>query len=187
VSLEVTFVRHRGERDHVYVTRSDSTNCDWSFPTYGDQLPHDLCHLVIEEPLQIRNGFWGLVEQGMEVQLIDDQGVLSKDGRPIFEHSAFDASDLIRAEEAVALLAPIGMQVVQVGALAVATRSATGSTEQRSSEVMLHLGFTLPAAATAEVVASIRERLLELQREWASLVDGGSITLHFTLPRSEES
>jgi hypothetical protein len=185
VSLEVTFVRHHGERDHVRVTRSDATTCEWSFPTYGDQLPHDLCHLVIEELLHLRNGFWGLVEQGMEIRLIDNQGVLVKDGRPIFEHSAFDASDLIRAEQAVALLAPIGMQVVQVGSLAVATRTETGSTEQPQLEAIPSLGFTLPTEATADVVSLIRRRLLELQREWALLLNGGSITLHFTLPLSE--
>jgi hypothetical protein len=183
VSLEVTFVRHHGEWDHVHATRSDATTCEWSFPTYGDQLPHDLCHLVIEELLHIHNGFWGLVEQGMEVRLIDNQGVLVKDDRPIFEHPAFEASDLIRAEEAVALLAPIGMQVAQVGTLAVATRSETGSTEQSQlAAEMSGLGLTLPAEATADTVALIRKRLLELQREWAALPDGGSITLDFTLP-----
>jgi hypothetical protein len=180
VSLQVTFVRRLGQRDRVHVTRADATTCDWSFPTYGDQLPHDLCHLVVEELLHISNGFWGLVEQGMEVRLIENQGTLVKDGRPIFEQSAFDATDLIRAEEAVALLAPIGMQVGQVGSLAVVTRLESGLAERRPMESMPRLGFSLPADATDDSIALIRERLLELQCEWALLRDGGSITLLFT-------
>ena len=46
--LEVTFVCRRRQRDRVYVTRSDGTTTGWDFPSYGDGLPHDLCHLVVE-------------------------------------------------------------------------------------------------------------------------------------------
>jgi hypothetical protein len=154
VALTVSFVRHHGNRDHIYVTREDGTSCDWAFPTYGNQLPHDLCHLVIEEMLEIQNGFWGLVEQGMDVRLINDQGTLTKDGQPLADHFDFDFSDLIRAEEAVALLAPTGMEFEQVGALAVARRT-TGEGET-NSDVASTLGFALPPGCSTPA-ATARE------------------------------
>jgi len=123
----------------------------------------------------------------MEVRVIDNQATLIKNGHPIFEQSGFDASDLIRAEEAVALLAPIGMQVIGAGSLAVATRLESGSTEQRQNGAMPGLGFSLPAEAAADSAALIRERLIQLQREWASLPDGGSITLPFKRSHSYAS
>jgi hypothetical protein len=61
--LEASFVRRRGSRDRVYVTRSDGTTTGWDFPSYGDGLPHDLCHLVVEEALGLSEGFWGLVDR----------------------------------------------------------------------------------------------------------------------------
>jgi hypothetical protein len=57
--LEVSFVRRRGKRDRVYVHRSDGTSTGWDFPSYGDGLPHDLCHLVVEDELGLPDGFWG--------------------------------------------------------------------------------------------------------------------------------
>jgi hypothetical protein len=178
VALAVSFVRYLGKRDHIYVTRQDGTSCDWGFPTYGDQLPHDLCHLVIEEMLEIPNGFWGLVEQGMEVRLIDDQGVLMIDGRPLSDRSDFDFSDLVRAEEAVALLAPTGMQFEQLGALVVASRTdAEGS---MSLDVAARLRTALPPECSAQLARTTRERLHDLREQWRGLDDGEAITLSFT-------
>jgi hypothetical protein len=176
VALTVSFVRHRGKRDHVYVTRQDGSSCDWEFPTYGNQLPHDLCHLVIEEMLAISNGFWGLVEQGMEARLVNDQGTLAKDGRTL-SASGFDFSDLVRAEEAVALLAPVGFRFDQVGALAVARQSVVD--RAREPDVAAQLGFKLPPGCSTEVVTATGVRLGELREQWRELHDGGAITLSF--------
>ncbi|MDQ3570648.1 MAG: hypothetical protein M3450_12995 [Actinomycetota bacterium] len=74
--LDATFVRRRGSRDRVYVTRADGTSTSWHFPSYGDGLPHDLCHLVVEDELGLTDGFWGLIDQGVEVRLVNNQATL---------------------------------------------------------------------------------------------------------------
>jgi hypothetical protein len=107
--MEVSFVRHRERRDRVYVRRADGTSTGWDFPTYGDRLPHDACHLVVEDSLGLANGFWGLVEQGVEVKLIDNQATLVRDGRPLIEQPGFDFTDLVRAEEAVAQISAFAL------------------------------------------------------------------------------
>jgi hypothetical protein len=161
--MEVTFVRHRERRDRVYVTRGDTTSAAWDFPSYGDMLPHDLCHLVVEDALGIAGGFWGLVARGVEVALIDGQATLVRDGRPLVEQPDTDFSDLIRAEEAVAMVGPVGRQFEQ-------TITRTGPTA---------LGFTGPDGATEEGVAVARARLAELGARWRDLEDGDSITLTY--------
>jgi hypothetical protein len=158
MSVTVTFVRHRERRDRIYAVRDDGTATSWDFPSYGDRLPHDLCHLVVEEGLGIADGFWGMVDRGVAVALVDDQATLVHDGRPLAEQPGVDFSGLIRSEEAVALF---------------------GSTGSLGRET----GFTLPRGVSEAEIASIGRRLHDLARQWHELGDGGSITLVFATTR----
>ena len=161
--LVASFARRRGGRDHIYVTRSNGSTSDWAFPTYGDQLPHDLCHLVIEQELKIADGFWGLVEDGFEVPLVDNQRTLVKDGRPVTEHPDADLAGLAQAEAAVALLGPTGMGVRPVETL-----------------VDTSVGLIAPLVSVdTSTVATVHERLRRLGDQWRTLNDGGAITLEY--------
>jgi hypothetical protein len=179
VALEVSFVRHRDRRDRVYVKRSDSTSTSWDFPSYGDRLPHDLCHVVVEEVLGITQGFWGLVDQGVDVRLIDNQAVLVRDGKPIVQQVGVDFSDLLRAEEAVALLSPTGLRTEQVGAVAVVHLDSTSIAKRSATGFESQIGFHLPAGTSEQTISSIRQRLHKLGEQWRALSDGGSITLNY--------
>jgi len=130
--------------------------------------------------LGISDGFWGLVDDGMEVQLIDDQGTLVKDGRPLTERGGVDLSGLVRAEEVVALLGPTGMQFDRVGGLVVATNASADSTGAVAAQGAL--GFALPATADASLSRAIRDRLVQLGEQWRALADGEAITLEFVRP-----
>jgi len=70
------------------VTRQDGTSTSWDFPSYGDGLPHDLCHLVVESELGLTDGFWGLVDQGVDVGLVNDQATLVRSSRPLAQQAA---------------------------------------------------------------------------------------------------
>jgi hypothetical protein len=120
--LEVTFVRRRGQRDKVYVRHDDGASTGWAFPTYGDALPHDLCHLVVEDELALADGFWGMVAQRVEVALVNNQATLVRDGRPLADDPAADFAGLDQAEAAVAVLAgpAVVVEIAWVGAPAVA-------------------------------------------------------------------
>lgn len=180
MSCNATFVRHRNQRDHIYVVRDNGTTCDWAFPTDGDQLPHDLCHLVIEEGLQIAERFWGPVDQGMEVALIDNQAMLVKDSRPLVEHHPFDFTALLRAEEAVALFVPLGEQAEYDGSLTDAIRASTDVTDTREGDASSSVGFARPDGSSAIEISRIRARLRAMQLEWRTLEDGGSLARSFT-------
>jgi hypothetical protein len=154
--LEVTFVRRRGQRDRVYVARDDGTTTGWDFPSYGDGLPHDLCHLVVEAELGLTEGFWGLVDQGVEVGLVHNQATLLRGGRPLADQSGVDLSGLLEAEAAVN---SIGSPMASLDGVDPAV--------------------ALPATATPEAVEQIGRRLAELGDRWRTLADGGSIRLTF--------
>ena len=64
--LRARFVRIAGQKDRVYVVRPDGSEVSWSFPTYGDQLPHDLVHLIVESAAGLAAGFWGRVAAGVD-------------------------------------------------------------------------------------------------------------------------
>ncbi len=178
MALRASFVRHRDHRDRVYVTRGDGRSTGWEFPTYGDRLPHDLCHLVVEDGLGIAGGFWGLIDQGAEMKLIDNQATLVRAGRPLVQQVGTDFSDLIRAEQAVALLSPTGIRTDEHRGFAVVhLDAATNGTT--TDNLTAHLGFALPAGASPEAVASLRERLHSLGAQWRELEDGGCISLTY--------
>jgi hypothetical protein len=149
VALTASFVRHRERRDRIYVSRGDGTSLFWDFPSYGDVLPHDLCHLVIEDGLGISNGFWGLVDQGVEVRLIDNAATLVHAGRPLVDQPGVDLSDLRRAEEAVARLGPLAGAGAGVG----------GPDDAQTT--------------------AVRRRLDDLGQQWRRLGDGDALTLSF--------
>jgi hypothetical protein len=178
--LRVSFIRTRGNRDRVYVTRDDGSSAGWDFPSYGDGLPHDLCHLVVEGELRLTEGLWGLVDQGVEVGLVNNQAALMRDGTPLVDHIGVDFSGLTEAEEAVAVLAGPAVQVVLLGDLAVARLASERDAAATAGDIAEALGFVLPASATPDVIAVIRIRLREFADRWRCLPDRGAIELSFS-------
>jgi hypothetical protein len=177
--LEATFVRSRGSRDHVHVTRHDGTSTGWDFPSYGEGLPHDLCHLVVEDGLGLSEGFWGLVDQHVDVGLANNKPTLMRDGKPLVDQPGVGFSGLMQAEEAVALLASPAAGVDQVGKIGVVQLGSPSNQDAPIDEIAKQLGFSLPDSATSAAIAAIRDRLRELGLRWRSLDDGGSIKLTF--------
>ena len=179
MGMQVSFVRHRGRRDHVYVLRSDGSSADWDFPSYGDDLPHDLCHLVVEDALGIVEGFWGLVDGGMDVTLIENQATLVRNGKPLIEDPSVDFSDLNRAEQAVALLGSIRMRTEEIGSLTIVQLDPTATSPMSTNLLRSELGFDLPPNISEGTILWVRKRLADLRREWQGLEDGSAIVVNY--------
>jgi hypothetical protein len=164
----------------VYVRRDDGSSTGWEFPSYGDGLPHDLCHLVVEDELSLNEGFWGLVDQGVDVGLVNNQATLMRDGKPLVEHAGVDFSGLNEAERAVAVLAGPTVNVAAYGELTVARLATQRDMTAASGEVAQALGFELPTSATPDAILAIHTRLRDLEERWGSLEDGAAINLPFS-------
>jgi hypothetical protein len=164
----------------VYVKRDDGSSTGWEFPSYGDGLPHDLCHLVVEDVLWLTEGFWGLVDQGVDVGLVNNQATLMRDGKPLVDHAGVDFSGLNEAEAAVAVLAGATVDIAAHGELAVARLATQRDMTAATGEVARALGFVLPTSATRDAILAIRTRLRDLAERWLSLEDGAAIKLPFS-------
>ncbi|WP_322750757.1 MULTISPECIES: hypothetical protein [unclassified Frankia] len=174
-ALTVSFTRRRGQLDRVHVTRSDASTTRWEFPSYGDVLPHDLVHLIVEVELGLTDGFWGLIDQGADVVMVDSQAVITRDRVPLTEQPGADFTGLMRAEEAVALLGP-QPHLEQPGKIIVARLDPDSLTAPDPRDTAHRLGFQLPNTATPERIDAIHTRLRTLARQWRD-TDDGTITL----------
>jgi hypothetical protein len=171
--LKASFVRTAGERDRIYVTRSDGSSVSWVFPSYGDGLPHDLVHLVAESAFGLADGFWGRVDGGAEPGAITREAN-RKGGRDKYAAYGTDQSGLQRAE-AVAnvtwLDAALSDDVLLAQALA-ACRAA---------------GVAAPPMLNVERVREVRTALAGLARRWRTLLTKGALDLEFDGHRPQET
>jgi hypothetical protein len=163
--LRARFVRVAGERDRVYVRRSDGSETSWVFPSYGEGLPHDLVHLVVEGDFGVRAGFWGRVDRGVEPAKINSDA--SRRGRA-GKYAAFgaDLRELLLAEA----LANCGW--FTPGADDAARRAEL-------ARQCAELGLEVPAGATVAALGETQRRLRELQQRWKGLVPKGTLELDF--------
>jgi hypothetical protein len=164
--LKAAFVRTVGERDRIHVTRSDGSQASWSFPSYGDALPHDLVHLVVESAFGLGQGFWGRVDAGADPGAINSAANRTG-GREKYAAFGADRAELQLAEALanVRWLAP-----ESTPASLHADLLAACAAEQ----------LTPPACLTVERVAEAHQRLLSLGHRWLSLAPKGAIDLTFS-------
>ncbi|MGA8368707.1 MAG: hypothetical protein WB765_01130, partial [Acidimicrobiales bacterium] len=142
--------------------------------------PHDLCHLVVEDGLGLSEGFWGLVDQHVDVGLVNNEPTLMRDGIPLVKQPGVDFTGLSQAEEGVALLAAPAAEVDQVGDIGVVSLHASSAVSAPVDEIAEQLDFTLPESATPAAIAAIHDQLRQLGLRWRSLSDGGSVVLTFS-------
>jgi hypothetical protein len=160
--LRAAFVRTVGERDRIYVTRSDGSRTSWPFPTYGDGLPHDLVHLVVESAFGLAGGFWGRVDAGADPKRITDQA--NRKGGPN-KYAAYgpDQRELLVAEAlAAARWSERGAEVLE------AASAAFGSA-----------GLPPPADLTADRVERTAQVLAGLAGRWRALRPKGALDVDF--------
>jgi hypothetical protein len=163
--LNATFVRIVGDRDRIYVTRSDGTEVSWIFPTYGDVPPHDMIHLIVESAFGITQGFWGRVDAGI------DPGRIAAEanrigGRNKYRAFGADLSGLVLAE----ILANSGWLMEGNSAEALQNRIVMACREASVEP---------PVLLSTERTAQVRNALQHLARQWRGLKPRGAIHLLF--------
>lgn len=163
--LRASFVRTVGERDRIYVVRSDGSEVNWAFPNYGGALPHDLIHLVVEAAFGLRQGFWGRVDAGA------DPGAILADanrrgGRNKFSGFGTAMSELLLAET----LANPGW---------LAEESSTASLHERIIVACREAGLSVPDLLSATRIDQVRLVLKSLASRWRGLTPKGTVAVAF--------
>src|SRR5262245_30283848 len=163
--MEVSFVRVRGQRDRIYVRRTDGSEVSWVFPTYGEELPHDLIHLVVEAAFGVRQGFWGRVDAGVDPARVNDEAN-RMGGADKYRGFGDDRREILLAE-----------------ALAAGRWLDPDLSDQGRREGLAEgcekLGLTLPEAVTLERMAEVRAALGRLREVWREIEAKGTIKLRF--------
>ena len=163
--LKAAFVRTAGERDRIYVTRSDGSEVSWAFPSYGGALPHDLVHLVVESAFGLSGGFWGRVEAGADPAAVNAMANRTG-GRE--KYAAFGPDrEPLQLAEALANVRWLAAEATPASLRADILAACAAE------------GLTPPAGLTAERTAQVRERLRSLTERWAGLVPKGAVELTF--------
>jgi hypothetical protein len=162
--LRATFVRTAGQPDRVYVVRPDGGEVSWTFPSYGDALPHDLVHLVVEAAAGLRDGFWGRVARGVDPARIN--AVANAAGGKLADKYAGFGDDITGLLHAEALAAyPWLVDDAELrDAQLVAWRDGVGA------------AFAEPDATR---IAEVRAALARMTAKWRALLPKGSLVITF--------
>ena len=163
--MNIRFVRIAGQADRIYVRRSNGSELGWEFPTFGNEIPHDMVHLVVETMFGLRNGFWGRVDAGVDPKTVNE--IANRRGGAN-KYAAFgdDLRDLYLAEA--------------LAGLSWALRELTPADRHA---LFLSLcekqSIAPPEAVTAESLAKVEVRLNELRAQWRRLIPKGTLELTF--------
>jgi hypothetical protein len=159
--VRVTFVRTLGKHDRVYVKRTNGSESSWSFPSYGDALPHDLVHLVCEIELGVRDGIYGRVAAGADLREIN-QKANRKGGKDKYRALGRDLEGVLWSEALAAAPWDRGDDEVRDELVALARRMGGGV-----------------RAVTKEDIHRVREALAEMRARWRRLSDRESIVVEY--------
>ena len=167
--MRIVALRTGEERDRVYVHRDDGTEVSWSWASYGESLPHDLVHWVIESRLGLTEGFWGLVASGVDPARVNKAAERIATGVHLRDTTGRDTSDLVQAEMLTAAVGALAWQSPDE-ALAVLAESCSG------------FGVEVPDGFDAERLTWVAEQVETWAARWRALWPGDSLELEFPDP-----
>lgn len=150
--------------DFIRITRANGAVAETRFPKKGP-FPHDLVHVVVEDALELKQGFWGTIAGGRHPEdiqaLAAALGHASASKAEVPDPSIIEliqAERLVECFEAEIWGGPAALEDLQSVADAAFSQS-------RVPRIVL----------TEAGVAAIRDRLARLSAEWTALPVGGKI------------
>ena len=166
--MEVSFVRSQGSKDRIYVRRTNGTEVSWVFSSFGNYIPHDLAHLVVEAAFGLRQGFWGRVDAGV------DPGRVNADANRLGGPDKFAAYGPDQVE-------------LMVAEFLANTRWGDSDLpdENLSAEILRNCPMLTPF--TTERIAQVRRTLDSLCGRWIELVPKGAIRVQVDFGDLERS
>ena len=163
--MEITFVRTGGKHDKIYVHRTDGSETSWTFPSYGDEVPHDLIHLVVEAAFELKDGVYARVDRGVDMARVNELAN-RLGGANKYERQGMGGGDVLVSEALAAGASPF-LEDSDVDRL----RAMREGCEK--------YGVTAPATVTVERIREARTVLKAFRRRWAALDAKGSLRVEF--------
>lgn len=107
--MQITIVKEASRSHRAVAVRDDGVAVRFAVADYGDRLPHDLVHYLVESTLGLEWGFWGLVAAGAELDAVRRHGARHRRDLPRRPDPLVDehADELRGAEALVAAAYPL--------------------------------------------------------------------------------
>src|SRR5436190_3481521 len=166
--MEVSFVRTLGERDRIYVRRTNGTEVSWVSPSYRNYIPHDMVHLVVEAAFGLRQGFWGRVDSGVDPARV-----------------TADANRMGGANK----FAAYGPDQVELMIAELLANTRWGDSTLSDEDLLADLLQKCPklAPVNAERIAAVRRTLDSLCARWMEIFPKGAVKVQVDLGDLEKS
>jgi hypothetical protein len=169
--MRIAFVRTGRKNNRVSAVRDDGSSVSFEWPEHPG-LPHDLVHVVIESELRMRDAFWGLVHDGVDVVRINDAEARARRGGRASEIEGRSLAELYLAEAVVSVFA----SETYGGAIDAQMRA------EMIEQSCAQLGIASPPVIDDSVAERIRARLAELGAQWNRTRPGESLELFYEVP-----
>lgn len=158
--MHIRFKKCSGRYDAMTCDRLDGSSIRCPMPKQGI-LPHDVVHFVVEDTLDLRQGFYGLIAAGINFPT----------GEPPWNADEFDLPDLTEALQAESLVECFQAELW------------SGSTEHKSFREILQITCAQRKVEapllTDNQIEDVRSRLQSFTETWNALPVGSSIDVQW--------
>jgi hypothetical protein len=165
--VDITIVKGAAA-DRIEFRRQDGSGSHFHFPKKGP-IPHDVVHLLVEEALGLRRGFWGMVADGADPAAVQDiakaaghaSAKRAKEPDPqIIE--ILQAERIVECFEADLWSGPSDLEAFRSVAAAACAAS-----------------FVDCPSLDDATITTVRERLAAFSQKWIAAANGAEFTFQF--------
>ncbi|NER01354.1 MAG: hypothetical protein F6K17_01295 [Okeania sp. SIO3C4] len=158
--LQIRFTKQTGTQDWMECVRDDGTSTSCPLPKQGI-LPHDFVHYVVEDTLDLRQGFWGIIAVGVGFPK----------SAPPWDASEFELPDLTEALQAESLVECFQAEMWNDFQLSENFAEILQITCQQR-------GVQAPQFSSTTLL-QVRQRLQTFSQQWQSLPIGKTLEVEF--------
>jgi hypothetical protein len=160
-TMRIRFTKQTGKQDWMECIRDDGTSTCCPIPKQGI-LPHDFVHYVVEDTLDLRQGFWGIIAIGAGFP----------NSQPPWDASKFDLPNLTQGLQAESLVECFQAEMWN------------GFQPSPNFQDILEItcqqrGISTPQALSSAALQQVRSRLKEFSRQWQMLAVGETLEVEF--------
>jgi hypothetical protein len=166
--MRIQFTKQSGKYDRMTCLRIDGTTTSCPMPKQGI-LPHDFVHYVVEDTLDLRQGFWGIIAIGVGFPNTE----------PPWDAAEFNLPDLTQALQAESLVECF--QAEMWNGFQVSENFA------EILQVTCHTrNVPAPENISPEQLAQVRLRLQYFSQQWQKLALRETLEVEFADPKDYE-